>query len=68
MKTLPVTITKKVKANKSTFTVEFNADRFERIAAALGMFSDEFLASMDQAEKEVKAGKTKKLSSLKDLR
>ncbi len=68
MKTLPITVTKRVQSNKATFTVEFDADRFERIAAALGMFSDEFLASMDKAEKEVKAGKTKKLSSLKDLR
>lgn len=68
MKTLPVTITKKAKNNKATFTVEFDANRFERVAAALGMFSNDFLVSMDKAEKEVKAGKTKKLSSLKDLR
>ena len=68
MKTLEIAVTKNIKARKSTFTVEFDADRFERIAAALGMFSDEFLASLDRAEKEVKAGKTKKLHSLKDLR
>lgn len=67
MKTLPVTITKKVKANKATFTVEFDADRFERIAAALGMFSDEFLVSIDRAEKDIKAGRVHKLKSLADL-
>lgn len=68
MKTLPVTVTKNIKARKSTFTVEFDMDRFEQIAAALGMFSDEFLASIEQSEKEIKAGKTKKISSLRELR
>ncbi len=64
MRTLPITIEKKAK----TYQVTFDADRFERVASALGMFSDDFLASIDRAEKEVKAGKTKKLTSLKDLR
>ena len=71
MKTLPVTITQKKKANKTTFTVEFDADRFEQVAAALGMFSDDFLASIKQSEKEIKAGKTRKtrkITSLKELR
>lgn len=67
MKTLPVTITKKAKENKATFIVEFNADRFERIAAAVGMFSNDFLASIDRAEKDVKAGRVHKLKSLADL-
>lgn len=68
MKTLPVTITQKKKARTSTFVVEFDADRFEQVAAALGMFSDDFLASIKQSEKEIKAGKTRKISSLKELR
>jgi hypothetical protein len=68
MKTVPITITKNKKANKTTFTVEFDADRFERVAAALGMFSDEFLDAIDQSEKEIRAGKTRKISSLRELR
>jgi hypothetical protein len=64
MKTLPVTILKKAK----TYHITFDADRFERVASALGMFSNDFLTSIDRAEKEVKAGKTKKLTSLRDLR
>ena len=68
MKTLPISVTKKTRARKSTFIVEFDADRFERIAAALGMFSDDFLESLDRSEKEIKLGKYKKLKSLKDLR
>ena len=68
MKTLQVKVTKNIKARKSTFTVEFDADGFERIAAALGMFSDEFLASIDRAENDVKAGRIHRLKSLADLR
>jgi hypothetical protein len=67
MKTLPVTISKKTKARKATFTVEFDADRFEQVAAALGMFSEEFLASIARAEKDIKAGRVQKLKSLADL-
>ena len=47
--------------------VEFDINRFERIAAALGMFSEDFLASIDRAEKDVKAGRVHKLKSLADL-
>ncbi len=68
MKTLPVTITKKLKNRKTTFTVEFDADRFEQVAAALGMFSDEFLASLTQSEKEIKAGRVHRIKSLAELR
>jgi hypothetical protein len=66
--TMPVTIKKKGAKKKAVFQIEFNADRFERVAAALGMFSEEFLESLDRAEQEVKAGKTKRLRSLRDLR
>jgi len=68
MNTLPITITKKLKASKPTFTMEFDMDRFERVAAALGMVSKECLASIAQSEKEIKAGKTRKIKSLRELR
>jgi hypothetical protein len=67
MKTMPVTITKKSKNRKTTFMVEFDADRFEQVAAALGMFSDDFIASINRAEKDIKAGRVHKLKSLADL-
>jgi hypothetical protein len=63
METLPVKIEKKAK----TYKIEVDADRFERVAAALGMFSDEFLESIDRAERDIKAGRVKKLDSLADL-
>ena len=64
MEKLSLKITKKAK----TYTIELDANRFERVAAALGMFSDEFLLSIAQSEKEIRAGKTKRLRSLSDLR
>lgn len=64
MKTLPIKIEKKAK----TYHIEMNVDRFERVAAALGMFNPEFLASLERSEKEIRAGKLKRLHSLKDLR
>jgi len=68
MNTLPITITKKLKANKPTLTMEFYMDFFERVATALGMVSKECLASIAQSEKEIKAGKTRKIKSLRELR
>ena len=68
MNTLPISITKKEKANKTTFTVEFDADRFGQVAAALGLFSDEFIASIDRAEADIKAGRVHRVLSLRELR
>ena len=48
--------------------VELDAERFERLAAGLGFFTPEFVASIDRAEREITEGKTKRLRSLKDLR
>jgi len=45
-----------------------DADRFEKLAADFGFFSKDFLRSLEQAEKDVKAGRVRKIQSLKDLR
>jgi len=61
----------KIKESRSEpkkFTVSFDADRFERVAAGFGMFGEEFLESLDRAEKDVKAGRVKKIKSLVSLR
>lgn len=65
--TLPVKIRKKG-SKATTYRIEVDADRLERIAAALGLFSNEFLESLDRAERDVKAGRVHKLKSLADLR
>ena len=48
--------------------VEIDADRLERLAASLGLFNPEFLESLDRAEQDYRAGKYRKVSSLKELR
>ena len=48
--------------------VEMDADQFEKLAANFGFFSKEFLRSLERAEKDVKAGRIRKVQSLKQLR
>lgn len=50
------------------FLVEIDANRLERLAANLGFFSQSFLNSLDQAEKDYNTGRTRKVRSLKSLR
>ena len=40
----------------------------ERLAAEFGFFGKEFLKSLERAEKDVKAGRIRKVQSLKQLR
>lgn len=48
--------------------IEIDAAQFERLVASLGLFNNEFLQSLNRAEREVAHGRIKKLRSLKDLR
>ena len=48
--------------------IELDTDQFERLASNLGLFSKEFLESIDRAEQEITNGKAHPLRSLKDLR
>lgn len=48
--------------------VKMDAGQFERLAANFGFFSNDFLSSMDQAEKEIKSGQVRKVKSLRQLR
>ncbi len=64
-----LTITIKPQANHpKKILVEMDAEKFERLAANLGLFSPEFLKSLDRAEKDYKASRFKKIKSLKELR
>ena len=42
--------------NDDRVVVEFSAGQFERFAAALGLFSDDFRSSLKRAEKEADKG------------
>ncbi|HWQ99222.1 MAG TPA: hypothetical protein VN397_00025 [Candidatus Methylomirabilis sp.] len=52
---------------KRKWVVEINADKLERLAAALGMYNPDFLNSLERAESDVRAGKIRSLRSLKSL-
>ena len=47
--------------------VEMDAERFEKLASSLGLFNPDFLRSLEQAEKDWKAGRSRKIKSLKEL-
>lgn len=48
--------------------VEMDVNKLERLAANLGLFNPKFLNSLECAEKDYKAGRFKKIKSLKELR
>ena len=63
--TLPITLLPKQGARLS---VEIDRDRFEQLADSLGLFTAEFLESIDRAEKNIQTGRVKKLPGLRALR
>ena len=67
MASLTITIKPRVNHSKK-ISVEMDADKFEKLVTSLGFFSDEFLQSLEKAENDYKAGRIKKIKSLKELR
>ena len=67
MDTQTITV-KKVGNGTRKVLVEIDANRLERLAANLGFFGQDFLNSLDKAEKDYSAGRTRKVRSLKNLR
>jgi hypothetical protein len=67
MTSLNITIKPQIN-NQRKILVEMDANKFERLAADLGLFSPEFLKSLERAEKDYKAGRIKKIKFLKELR
>ncbi len=55
-------------ARNKEYVVKLDAVRFERLAATFGFFNQDFLKSLDQAERDIKKGKVQEISSLKVLR
>jgi DUF1365 family protein len=64
MKTLNMQINK---SRGNIFSVKMDKDRFEALAASLGFFSKDFLKSLKNAEGDHKAGRTRKIKSLKEI-
>ena len=67
MVSLTLTIGSQVK-NPKKILVEMDFEKFERLAANLGFFNQDFLKSVDLAEKDYKNGRIKKIKSLGELR
>ena len=47
--------------------VEFDATRFEKLAADFGFFNPEFIKSLERAETDERLGRVRKIISLKEL-
>lgn len=54
--------------NTRKVLVELDADKLEKLAADFGFFSDDFLKSLNRAEKDYKSNRVRKIRSLKQLR
>jgi len=67
MASLTLTIGSQVK-NPKKILVEMDFEKFERLAANLGFFNQDFLKSVDLAEKDYKNGRIKKIRSLGESR
>jgi hypothetical protein len=65
---LMATITVEKRPKSRRIVVEIDADKLERLAASLGLFSSSFLDSIARSEKEIALGKTARLRHLRDLR
>jgi len=48
--------------------VELDANKLERLASNLGFFAPDFLKSVDKAERDYRAGRTREVRSLSELR
>ena len=61
-----ITILDKPTAKK--IRIEVDADGLEKLAAGLGFFSPDFIKSLERAEKDYRAGRVRKVRSLRQLR
>jgi len=68
MASLTITIKPQEVNHPKRMLVEMDVEKLEKLASALGFFNPEFLKSLDRAEKDYKAGRIKKIKSLKELR
>jgi len=62
------TITLATKPKSKRIIVEIDADRLERLAASLGLLSQNFLDSISRSEEQLASAKTTRLRSLRELR
>lgn len=62
-------ITTNIRTTKNKkLVLELDADRLERLAANFGLFNPDFLASVSRAEADYRAGRTRRIKSLTEIR
>ncbi len=66
MSNITVKISPSSKGKK--FLVEIDADKLERLASNLGLYNPDFIKSVESAERDFRAGKSRTLTSLRKLR
>ena len=64
---ISLSLTIKEGRNKSHKMVEFDVREFEKLAALFGMFNPDFIKRLNKSEKDIKAGRIRKINSLADL-
>lgn len=65
MASLPITISRNRTEHK--FILQIDAKRFERLADLFGFYNPDFLHSVAKAERDMRAGRVRKIHSLADL-
>lgn len=65
--TLTLTIKPKTAKAARKVVVEMDADKLERMAAYFGMLNPDFLASIERAERDYRAGRVRNVRSLQEL-
>lgn len=69
MVSLPLTVIPRSRVRgRRTLRIELDADKLERLAGNFGLFNPEFLDSLERAEADVRAGRVRRIASLKTLR
>ena len=60
MVSLNITIKEKQNHSRRAM-IELDADKFEKLAGIFGLFNPDFLKSLVRAEKDIKAGRIRKI-------
>ncbi|OHA89957.1 MAG: hypothetical protein A2832_01565 [Candidatus Zambryskibacteria bacterium RIFCSPHIGHO2_01_FULL_44_22b] len=66
MSNIAIKISKNSKGKK--LLVEIDANKLERLASNLGLYNPDFIKSVERAERDFRAGRSRTLTSLRRLR
>ena len=67
MSTLAVTLHQSASSRATRATVEVDLEKMRQLADTLGFYHPQFLEDIEQAEKEITQGKTRRIHSSQDI-